>query len=202
MKTTLHLIATLVAVGLVAGASLSLVNGWAQPLIDANETKVKMAGVMEVVPGGAASKPISEVAPGPASADNLEAYQVLDGQGQVLGWAVFGEGTGFSDKIRLMVGVSPDLGHTLGIKILKDSETPGLGTKIREGAYPDQFFGRGRPAPGLEAGPLTVVKGAAEAPNEVQAITGATISSKAVVSIVNESVSKLRSRIGQGEAGR
>ena len=202
MKTTLHMVATLTSVGVIAGASLSLVNGWAQPLIDANETKVKMAGVVEVVPGGAASKPVSEVAPGPASGDPLEAYQVLDGQGQVLGWAVIGEGTGFSDKIRLMVGVSPDLNRTLGIKILKDSETPGLGTKIREGAYPDQFYGRGRPAPSLEAGPLAVVKSAPGAPNEVQAITGATISSKAVVSIVNQSVSALRSRIGQGEANR
>ena len=109
MKTTLHMVATLTFVGVIAGASLSLVSGWAQPLIDANETKVKMAGVMEVVPGGATSKPVSEAAPGPAPGDGLEAYQVLDGQGQVLGWAVIGEGTGFSDKIRLMVACVPDL---------------------------------------------------------------------------------------------
>ncbi|HSK10931.1 MAG TPA: FMN-binding protein [Vicinamibacterales bacterium] len=202
MKTALHMVATLAIVGVMAAASLSLVSGWAQPLIDANETKVKMAGVVEVVPGGAASKPLAEVAGGTASGGGLEAYQVLDAQGQVMGWAVVGEGTGFSDKIRLMVGVAPDMSRTLGIKVLKDSETPGLGTKIREGDYPDQFFGRGRTAPSLAAGALAVVKGAAGAPNEVQAITGATISSKAVVQIVNESVSRLRSRIGQGEAGR
>lgn len=202
MKTTLHMVATLVIVGLVAGASLSLVSGWAQPLIDANETKVKMAGVMEVVPGGAASKPVAGIAGGAAAGADLEAYQVLDARGQVMGWAVVGEGTGFSDKIRLMVGVAPDMSRTLGIKILKDSETPGLGTKIREGIYPDQFFGRGRTAPSLAAGALTVVKAPPGAPNEVQAITGATISSKAVVRIVNESVAALKSRVGQEGAGR
>jgi len=205
-------------VGLIDGASLSLVSGWAQPLIEANETRVKLAGVMEVVPGGASSKPLAEVAaaPGPAAGD-LEAFQVLDAQGQVLGWAVIGEGTGFSDKIRLMVGVAPDFSRTLGIKILKDSETPGLGTKIREGSYPDRFFGRGGPPPSLKDGALTVVKSPPGAANEVQAITGATISSQAVVKIVNEGVSRLRARMGgpaadaaptpsatpaQGEAGR
>ncbi|HNV04218.1 MAG TPA: FMN-binding protein [Vicinamibacterales bacterium] len=203
MKTMLHMVATLVIVGLVAGASLSLVSGWAQPLIEANETKVKMAGVMEVVPGGVSSKTLAEIAsatPAPPGGD-VEAYQVLDAQGQVLGWAVIGEGTGFSDKIRLMVGVAPDFGRTLGIRILKDAETPGLGTKIREGDFPDRFFGRGGQAPSLGDGPLTVVKAPPGAANEVQAITGATISSKAVVKIVNEGVARLRARVGAGAAG-
>jgi electron transport complex protein RnfG len=202
MKTALHMVATLVVVGVIAGASLSLVSGWAQPLIAANETRVKMAGVMEVVPGGTTSKPISEVHPTTGSGSSLEAYQVLDADGRVLGWAVVAEGTGFSDKIRLMVGLAPDMTRTLGIKVLKDSETPGLGTKIREGAFPDQFFGRGRTAPSLAAGALAVVKEAAGAPHEVQAITGATISSKAVVRIVNDGVSQLRSGVGGALAGR
>ncbi len=197
MKLMLHMVATLAVVGLMAGASLSLVSGWAQPLIEANETRVKLAGVMEVVPGGASSKLLAEVAGAPGTgAGDVEAFQVLDAQGQVLGWAVIGEGTGFSDKIRLMVGVAPDFSRTLGIKVLKDAETPGLGTKIREGGFPDQFFGRAGTAPSLTDGALTVVKSPPGAPNEVQAITGATISSKAVVKIVNEGVSRLRARIG------
>jgi electron transport complex protein RnfG len=219
MKTTLHMVATLSAVGLIAGGTLSLVSGWAQPLIDDNEAKVKMAGVMEVVPGGAISKPIAEVVPAAVSGagSDLDAYQVVDGQGQVLGWAVVSEGTGFSDKIRLMVGLAPDLSRTLGIKVLKDSETPGLGTRIREGIFPDRFFGRESAAPTFLDGALKIVKGPPAAPHEVQAITGATISSKAVVRIVNDGVQRLRARLGtsvaagqtgsgdpasQGEAGR
>jgi len=203
MKLMLHMVATLAVVGLIAGGSLSLVSGWAQPLIEANETRVKLAGVMEVVPGGASSKTLAEIAgaPGSSSGGDLEAFQVLDAQGEVLGWAVIGEGTGFSDKIRLMVGVAPDFSRTLGIKVLKDSETPGLGTKIREGSYPDRFFGRGGSAPSLKDGALAVVKSPPGAPNEVQAITGATISSKAVVKIVNEGVSRLRARVGNAAGG-
>ncbi|MFA7331469.1 MAG: FMN-binding protein [Candidatus Delongbacteria bacterium] len=195
MKTTLHMLATLLAVGLLAGASLALVSGWAQPIITENETRAKLAAVMDVVPGGASSKTLAELAPGAPA--ELDAYQVLDAQGQVLGWAVVGEGTGFADKIRLIVGLSPDLSQTVGLKVLKDNETPGLGTKIREGLFPDQFFGRaGRPAPVLGQTELKVVKSPPAAPQEIQAITGATISSKAVVRIINASVQALRAGLG------
>lgn len=200
MKSALHMMATLLTVGLLAGGSLSLVNGWAQPLIEQYEYGVKMAGVMEVVPGGATSRSLAEAAPaadGQPGGDTLEAYQVLDAAGTVKGWAVVREGTGFSDKIRLMVGLSPDLSRTLGLKILKDAETPGLGTKIRGGSFPDRFFGRGSAAPAFAADALKVVKGPPGAPDEVQAITGATISSKAVVRIINDGTKCLRARLAR-----
>jgi electron transport complex protein RnfG len=195
MRSVLHILATLVVVGSLSGGVLALVSGWAQPIIDANETKAKLAAVMEVVPGGAASRPLAEALP-VAPAD-LDAYEVQDAAGQTLGWAVVGVGTGFADKIRLIVGFSPDLDHTVGLKVLKDAETPGLGTEIRAGAFPDQFYGRaGRAAPSLAGAGLKVVKGVPAAPHEVQAITGATISSKAVVAIVNENVQRLRAALG------
>jgi electron transport complex protein RnfG len=188
MKTILHMLATLSLVGLLSGGALALVNAWAGPLIEANETRVKLAAVMEVVPGGVRSQPLAELAP----ASDLDAYLVFTSSGEPAGWAVVGTGTGFSDKIRLMVGLSPDLEQTLGLKVLKDAETPGLGTEIRAGAFPDRFFGRGGEAPSLALQELKVVKGAPAAPHEIQAITGATISSKAVVRIVNDCVARLR----------
>lgn len=195
MRGVLHILATLMVVGALSGSVLALVSGWAQPIIDENETKSKLAAVMEVVPGGAASRPLAEARPG-APAD-LDAYEVQDAAGQTLGWAVVGVGTGFADKIRLIVGLSPDLDHTVGLKVLKDAETPGLGTEIRAGAFPDQFYGRaGRAAPSLGAAELKVVKAVPAAPHEVQAITGATISSKAVVAIINENVRRLRAALG------
>jgi electron transport complex protein RnfG len=155
---------------------------------------------MEVVPGGVTSRPLADVAPaadGQAAGDALEAYQVLDAAGTVRGWAVVREGTGFSDKIRLMVGLAPDLSSTLGLKVLKDAETPGLGTKIREGSFPDRFFGRGSAPPVFAADLLKIVKGPPGAADEVQAITGATISSKAVVRIINDGAGRLRARLGR-----
>ena len=179
---------------------LALVSGWAQPIIDANETRAKLAAVMEVVPGGAESRPLAEAKPG-APAD-LDAYEVRDAAGQTLGWAVVGVGTGFADKIRLMVGFTPDLDQTVGLKVLKDSETPGLGTEIRAGAFPDQFFGRaGRPAPSLAAHELKVVKVPPSEPHHVQAITGATISSKAVTAIINAEAARLRAVLGAAPKG-
>ncbi len=114
------------------------------------------------------------------------------------GMWIFGFGAGFlTVLIRLIVGLSPDLSQTVGLKVLKDNETPRLGTKIREGLFPDQFFGRaGRPAPVLGQAELKVVKTPPAASHEVQAITGATISSKAVVRIINASVQALRAGLG------
>lgn len=196
MKTILHMLATLCAVGLLSGGSLALVNGWADPLILANEYREKMAAVMEVVPGGKTSQTLEELHPGHPDVD---AYLVMDEAGTALGWALLGEGNGFQDKIRLMVGLSPDLAETRGLKILKDTETPGLGTKIREGLFPRQFYSVSEGYLQLDPA-LKSVKGARAAGNEVQSITGATISSKAVVAIVNEAVNRLQQAI-DGSAG-
>jgi len=195
MKGILHMLATLMLVGSLSGGVLALVSGWAQPIIDVNENKAKLAAVMEVVPGGSSSRPLAEVLPGTPA--DLDAYEVLGPDGQTKGWAVVGTGTGFADKIRLIVSFTPDLGQTVGLKVLKDAETPGLGTEIRAGAFPDQFYGRGgRPAPSLATHELKVVKSVPGAPHEVQSITGATISAKAVVAIVNQGAGRLRAALG------
>lgn len=191
MKTTLHLLATLGIVGLLSGGGLALVFGWAEPLILENERLETLAAVDAVVPGGASSTPLAELVED--GADLPQAFRVEGAGGETLGWALVGVGTGFQDKIRLMVGLTPDLAATRGLKVLKDNETPGLGTKIREGGFPAQFADPAAPLD-LAAG-LKVVKGERASGREVAAITGATISSKAVVAIVNEAVAGLKPRL-------
>lgn len=189
MKTTLHLLATLGLVGLLSGGGLALVFGWAEPLILENERLETLAAINAVVPGGGGSTPLAELLSD--GGDLPQAFRVEGAGGETLGWALVGSGTGFQDKIRLMVGLSPDLSATRGLKVLKDNETPGLGTKIRDGAFPAQFA---EPALALEGG-LKVTKGARVSAREVEAITGATISSKAVVAIVNDAVAGLKPRL-------
>jgi len=69
--------------------------------------------------------------------------------------------------------------------VLEQKETPGLGARIVEAGWREQFAGK--PA----RRPLKVSK-AATGEEEVQAVTGATISSESVVSIVNEAVAGFR----------
>jgi Na+-translocating ferredoxin:NAD+ oxidoreductase subunit G len=81
---------------------------------------------------------------------------------------------GYSGNIEVMVGVEPD-GQVTGVEILTHAETPGLGSKIVEGWFKEQFLGKG-----LENADWRVKKDG----GEFEQITGATISPRAVVKAI------------------
>ena len=87
--------------------------------------------------------------------------------------------SGYGGKVTLMVGISKDGDKITGIKVMNHSETPGLGAKSTEPAWQAQFKGK----PLKDA--LVVTKQEAGKPNEIKAITAATITSRAVVTGVN-----------------
>ena len=218
MRVTLHMLATLLVVGMISGGALSLVNDWADPFIRENQSRVRDAAIGFLVPGGTPEQAVDQ--------DGLTAWMVNDADGKLLGWVVRYALTGFQDKIDLMIALDPERKEIRGLKVLQDSETPGLGTWIRLspaleaelaasptrdlGAavddaknYPLQYFGYGDGRHLSAAGDLRVVKGRRRSelgPTEVQAITAATISSAAVVTIVNAAVTRL-DRILQRDGG-
>ena len=103
--------------------------------------------------------------------------------GTAVGWAMLSAGSGYADTIRLIFGWDAKAKRILALRVLENKETPGLGDKI--GTPP--FFARFR---GKEASPDAPLQGVKEdstpnAANEVDAITGATVSSRAVLRIVN-----------------
>lgn len=106
--------------------------------------------------------------------------------GRARGWVVKASGQGYADKIELLVGVDADVNTITGLFILDQKETPGLGNKIMESVWRNQFISKATDQK------LMAVKTKASAPNEINAITGATISSKAVCDIINQSLENLR----------
>ena len=112
-------------------------------------------------------------------------FQVTD-EGKLAGWVIKAAGQGYSGSIELLLGLNPAGDTISGLFILEQTETPGLGNKITFPDWLDQFPGQGTEAP------LTVVKGGQTSPGAIDAITGATISSKSVVGIVNRAVSETR----------
>ena len=90
-------------------------------------------------------------------------------------------------KIRLICGLTEDLEKITAIEILEQVETPGLGTKVSEAPFLDQFEQ-------LQTSPnIKWIKNIEPSqPNEVQAITGATISSRSVVAIINNGIEQLK----------
>jgi electron transport complex protein RnfG len=131
--------------------------------------------------------------------DTFQVYKGLDEQNQSAGYAFVAEGSGFQDNIRMIVGIEDDLDTLLGMKVLEQAETPGLGAKIALETPKTDFFELfdQLPLAELAEGQDTadfIVCLKADDPNlqnDIQAITGATISSKAVVDIINQSLVKL-----------
>lgn len=187
MKEMTHILATLTLIGIIAGGSLSLVSNWASPKILINQKAETERAIYLVHIDGKRYEPMKKA--------GFEVYKVFDQADNSVGYSLVYSGNGFQGKIKMMIGLTEDLNKITSIEILEQSETPGLGTKILEPPYKNQFNG-------LILNPhIKLVKGVEPSnPNEVQAITGATISSRAVVTIANEGISKLKSIIEKGTA--
>ncbi len=115
-----------------------------------------------------------------------KAYVGRDAAGNRIGVAVTAQEPGFQEELSLMIGFDPESGSLTGIKVLGQKETPGLGDKIEtDSTFGNQFPGR--------VVPLRRVKARSGGDrSEVQTITGATISSRAVIRIVNNAVARWR----------
>lgn len=185
MKTVIHMLITLTIIGIVSGALLSQLSGWAAPKIAAHRKAETEKAIFLVQPNADSYEKIETV--------DFELYKVFDENKEAIGYALPYEGNGFQGKIRLMVGVKYDLNEIVGLEVLEQVETPGLGTKVTEEPFTSQFNQ-------LVADPnVEWVKGAEPSkPNEIQTITGATISSKAIVQIVNQGLDKLRASLKTG----
>ena len=114
----------------------------------------------------------------------------FNADGALVGFAVPGAGAGFADTIKLIYGLDPSAERVLGMKVLESRETPGLGDKIyKDAKFVAEFLD-------LTLEPvIELIKGHGEKTNQVDAITGATISSRAVVKILNQTNAIWRPRI-------
>lgn len=130
-------------------------------------------------------------------AGQAKTYSVYEARyaGELRGWVVKTKGQGYADAIELLVGLSPDLKSLTGLFVLDQKETPGLGNKIVTMDWRGQFIG----APTSSA--LVVVKGGAAQPGEIDAVTGATISSNSVGAMINTAIGDLRSPLTEMKKG-
>lgn len=182
----------------LAGMQLAL-----GPTIEQNKVNETMAKVPELILGQelaakmAAENQTLEISPRTITVEvggRQQSYSVFDAkyQGNSKGWVIKTGGQGYADKIELLVGLDPTLTAITGLFVLEQKETPGLGNKITFPEWRGQFIGKPiDPA-------LTVVKTGAKAKTEIDAITGATISSRAVTTIVNSAIKALKEPLSKG----
>jgi electron transport complex protein RnfG len=122
--------------------------------------------------------------------ENIEVYKAVSQSGEVVGWCFEAVGSGFQDKIKLVVALDSKLDKIAGYDVLSSNETPGFGDRIKNNYYRDQF--KGAPAVTLK---LVTVGNPDKIDSEIVAISGATISSEAVVDIINNYVSQVKEQL-------
>ena len=198
---TTRLIGTLVFAGAIAGLLIVLSFMWADPRILAHKAAVLQAAIADVLNEPAKVQTLfvldgALTATVPAGTDTVpleKVYVGFDASGKPVGYAIQGAKPGFADVISLIFGYDATSKKVIGMKVLDNKETPGLGDKIvLDTAFVGEFSGVATPLKGVKSG---AGKGAA---NEVDLITGATISTRTVVSIVNESLARVVPLIEKG----
>ena len=129
MQKKLQYTIILTIVSLLAAIGVSSTFLLTRGTIKKKELAVRTEALYMVLPGLEGS-PV-EITP-LNSADQDRVYKGLDKSGNIVGYAASGEAQGYSSRIKVMVGVDPELEKILGITILSQNETPGLGTKMTE----------------------------------------------------------------------
>ncbi len=110
--------------------------------------------------------------------------------GKMIGYCVTVTEKGFGGDIVMMVGIDCEE-KVRGIEVLSHSETPGLGAKMTTDDFKKRFCGKNTE--------LSVVKTPTKSPDEVQAITGATITSRAAAKGVSDARLQIEEAKGENK---
>jgi len=122
--------------------------------------------------------------------ENIEIYRAVSEANECVGWSFEAVGSGFADKIKLVVALDKNLEKIAGFDVLSSNETPGFGDRIKSDYYRDQY--KGAPAGELK---LVTVGEPDKIDSEIVAISGATISSEAVVEIMSNFITQVREQM-------
>ncbi len=122
----------------------------------------------------------------------IEVFRAMSESGECVGWSFNAAGSGFADKIELVVAVDKDFEKLAGFDVLSSNETPGFGDQIKYDYYREQFAGA--PAEELK---LVTSGDPKKIDAEIVAISGATVSSEAVVEIINNFLAQIKEQMQQ-----
>lgn len=169
---------------LVSTALLALANNVTAPIIDKLAIQTEIESRNEVLE----TAEIFE-----EKSDNGIDYVVgLDKDGNEIGMVFTSTAKSYGGEIIVMTGVDME-GKITGIKLLQINDTPGLGMNAQKPEFRDKFLGM--------SDKITIVKNSANAANnEIDALSGATISSNAVADAVNEALANFEKITGKAGA--
>lgn len=169
----------LFAITAIAALILAVVNNFTAPVITANNQRAQENAMKLVLPEAQSFDKLK------CSFDEGSSVKEIFSAGDV-GYVVSASPAGYGGNIDMVVGIDNELKVT-GIEIISQSETAGLGTNCTNADFKSQFVGK------TEG--IVVVKNGAEN-NEIDAISSATITSKAVTKGVNDAIAVVKAMKG------
>ncbi len=166
---------------LITGISafvLGAANEITAPMIAVNEQVKKDKAMRKVMPQADAEDGFAKIDGAADEANGITEISAAKKDGAICGYVVMTEPKGYGGAITMAVGVDLE-GKVTGIDITTHSETPGLGAKCTEEEFTKQFEGKGSGVTAVKSEPKE---------NEIDTITSATITSKAVTLGVNNAI--------------
>ena len=186
------MITILVLVATISAGVLGFVNITTRPIIKKNEVRKLRESVLASVNVDYESENLEEKFESVIKTEEIKGKDVFlyySDSGELNAVAFEASGSGFQGPISAIISLKRDLETIVGLEILSQQETPGLGARITEAEFLNQFKGKKiQPE-------LLIVTGAGDADNKVDAITGATRTSKAVQGLINDDVKNVRNNI-------
>lgn len=198
----------MVGIALVCGLLIVFAFQWTKPIIEKNRAEALKKAIFYVLPEARSSATYK--------LDDGDRFTRLEGKangarvvhagydegGKLVGFAIQAQGMGYQDNIVVLYAYAPDQDAVTGFRVLETRETPGLGDKID--IDPGFLANFERLSVELTADlsavvhPIEMVKhGTKTQPWQIDAITGATVSSNAVAKILRESTAFWAPRISQ-----
>ncbi|MBN1383647.1 MAG: RnfABCDGE type electron transport complex subunit G [Elusimicrobia bacterium] len=168
MKETIKLGSYLFIVCAVAGIALSATNYFTSQKIERQKKDIINNALKEVLPLAEKTRQKDSFVEG------------FDSENNLIGYVLKTDAAGYSSQIEILVGIDNDFNIT-GIKILSQAETPGLGSKITENDFLSQFVG-------LQPDKVLLKNDG----GKIDAITSATISSRAVTDAVKKRIDEFK----------
>jgi electron transport complex protein RnfG len=191
----MHMLRAMVGIGALCGLLIVLTYEGTLPRIEQLKAEALQQAIFKVLPGITNTKAY-KMSDGTfiLTEDQAEAdlYAGYDDQGNFKGVAIEASGQGYADIIKVLYGYSPVKQQVIGFYVLESKETPGLGDKIeKDPKFLDNFKSMDvtltASLDALVNTVVTVKQGTKENSWEIDGITGATISSRAIGSLLQKS---------------
>ncbi len=183
MNETLRMVVVLTSISVLSGASLAVVDSVTKEKINVNKQYALNKGLKKMMPDADNFKKEDIKSNGKI----IAIYRAVKGD-TIIGWGFHLKGAGFSDKIEIIVAANNRITRLLGLEVLEQKETPGLGDNMKKENFRKQFKGLSINRKIGFIKNRMPEKGS----NKIQALSAATYSTRYLLDIINNNIENIK----------